>query len=126
MMAASTSSLKALTSVGRGWSRFALAQVFRSGRWLREQGIMKRRSFARLSGPTALALIISMSTPKESAKVQAGSGSANLIHKEISSRLLMSSVLLVPDRSNGGPGIHSASPWKALWILPPLLARDAA
>ena len=58
--------------------------------------------------------------------MQAGSGRANLIHLEISSRLLMSSVLLVPDRSSGGPGIHSVSPWKALWILPPLLAREAA
>ena len=125
-MAASTSLIKALTSVGRGWSRSALAQVFRSGRWLREQGSIKRRSFGPSSGPTALALIISMSTPKESARVQAGSGSANQTHVAISRRLLMSSVLLVPDISSGGPGIHSASPWKALWILPPLLAREAA
>ena len=71
---------------------------------------MKRRSFVRLNSPTAFALIVSMSTPKESANVQAGSGRANLIHMEIYSRLLMSSVLLVPDRSRGGPGIHSASP----------------
>ena len=126
MMAASTSSEKGLTSRGRGWSMSALAHVFMSGRWVRVQGSMRRLSACCSGGPTPLAFTMSVRTPNVSASVLDGSGSANLIHVEISTKLRISSGLLVPDRRMGGPGIHSTSPWKALRILPPLLARAAA